>query len=409
MTIAYRRVLCKMCIRAPLWCYNSAIMRTRAVLSLGNFFCASHFFLVLYIVAPYLSTYIPQGLIGFVISSGALLTFVLFPFVPRIIRLIGARKLLLGIALGMFFLLLLLATGPGALSAITLIIFFCAVQPIIAYLLDLLLEGTIETEGETGRIRTAFITCGNMALVLAPLIVGLVLDGTDEYTRLFAVAAASLIPFFALFLTVRFPEKESPRFRNITDIAHSLLGDPDFCAVGCAQGLLQFFYHLAPFFVPLYLHTVLGIPWSDLGWIFFIMLLPFVLLEYPMGWLADRVFGDKEIMALGFLILGATFAALAFVTAATPLVYIAITLLLTRVGAVMVEASSEAHFFRRVSQKDADTIAVFRMMRPVGALAGPFVGSLILLSSSYSTLFFVLGIFIIFAGVLSALTIRDVR
>lgn len=383
-------------------------MRMRVVLSLGNFFCASQFFLVLYIIAPFLATHIREGLVGFVISGGALLALLLFPFVPRLIRYVGTKRLLMGIVFGVLAVLLLLAQSPSALGAIVLIILFCSVQPVIAYLLDLLLEATIVEEGTTGRIRTAFITCANIALILSPLIIGLVLNGTDDYTRLFLVAAASLIPFFVLFFSVRFPKGEAPEFKRIADVTRSLLNDPDFCAVGFAQAILQFFYHLAPFFIPLYLHNVLGIPWSDLGWIFFFMLLPFVLLEYPVGWLADRVFGDQEIMALGFLIMGATFAALAFVTADTPHILILITLVLTRVGAVMVEATSEAHFFRRVSQKDADAIAIFRMMRPVGALSGPFVGSLFLLGSTYSVLFFVLGIAIIFTGVLSALSIKDI-
>lgn len=385
------------------------LMPLRAALSLGNFFCALQFFLVLYVLAPFLATFMPAEATGLVIAAGSLLTLLSFPFVPRLVRAVGARSLFLVLLALSFTALVLLSFGPQLWSVVLLIAIFCAVQPLIAYLLDLLLEATVKAEEATGRLRTAFITCANLALVAAPLLVGFLLGSSNAYERLFLIAGLSLIPAFLLLCCVRIPKHASPHFASMRQVLTCLLKDKDVFAVGVANMTLQFFYHIAPFFVPLYLHNVLGIPWSELGWMFSVALIPFVVLEYPAGWLADRVFGDKEIMAIGFLFIGSAFAALAFVTEDTPMITLVITLLLSRIGAALTEATAESHFFRRVSEQDVDSVGIFRMLRPVAALAAPVVGSLFLVFTTYNVFFFVAGIGIVIVGIASALSIRDVR
>ena len=384
-------------------------MQPRLALSFGNFFAGAHFFLILYTSAPYLATMLPDEYIGLVFSLGAVLTLSVFPFIPALVRKLGAKKLALSAAVIGSCLTLGLAVDPGPVLAITLMALFYALAPIGAYFLDLLLEATTEHEGTTGRVRTLFITFGSMAVISSPLVIGFLLGTTELYTRVFLLSAASLAPFFLILLFARIPEGHPPVFAHIKDVAHCLLNDPDFKAVGIAYGALQFFYHLAPFFIPLYLHTQLGIPWSELGWIFAVMLLPFLVLEYPAGWLADHAWGDQEMMAIGFLVLGASLAAIGFISTGTPLVAVVIVLVLTRVGAALCEAMCETHFFRRVSERDANTVGVFRMMRPLGALAAPLVGSIVLIFTSYNVLFFVAGLSIIVIGVAAALSIKDVR
>ena len=41
----------------------------------------------------------------------------------------------------------------------------------------------------------------------------------------------------------------------------------------------------------------LGFTWEEIGQIFTIMLIPFVLVEYPAGWLADKYIGETEMMS----------------------------------------------------------------------------------------------------------------
>lgn len=384
-------------------------MKPRIALSIGNFFSAGQFFLALYVLTPYLSRYIPEAHTALVVAAGAAVSLVAFPYVPALLRRFGVKAVTLGYLGLSGASLLLLALDPTPALAIIFVALFCAYQPIIGYLLDLLLEATVANEAETGRVRTLFLTWGNVALVSAPVLIGLLLGDGEAYRNLFFMGAGSALVSVLILAQVKIVAQVSPTISHMKDVIHCLVGDRDFQAVAIAYATLQFMYHLAPFFVPLYLHNKLGIPWSELGPIFAIMLIPFIVLEYPAGYLADRFFGDREIMALGLLIMGTAFAATAFITPGTTLFAILMVLLVTRIGAAVAEATIESHFFRRVSVRDTSSVAVFRMIRPCAALVAPLAGAVILMTSSYSVLFFSTGILIIIFGVASALSIKDIR
>jgi hypothetical protein len=285
----------------------------------------------------------------------------------------------------------------------------CAISPVLAYQLDLLLEATVRSEQETGRIRTAFLTAGNIALLVSPLVIGTLLDGGDRYDRVFFIASLSLVPFILVMFGARLPQGHIPVTRNLGEAFRNAWNDTDLRAVAVSMFMLQLFYHLVPLYIPLYLHTVLGIPWSELGWVFALMLVPFVLIEYPAGILADTRLGDRTLLIAGFAITGLSFALIATITVQTSIIVILLILIATRVGAALVEAMVEGHFFRRVSEQDTGTVGVFRMMRPIGALIAPLAGSLFLLASTYQELFICMGLAITIIGMMVASAVRSFR
>src|SRR3989344_5625719 len=369
-------------------------MRRIAVLSIGNFFSAAHFFLIIYILAPYLATLMPAAVSGLAVSLGAVVTLIVFPTLPRLVRKYGPQKLGIFLAVLEMLILLALAANPTPLLAVLLAALACAVSPFIAYQLDLLLEATVTDEGSTGRMRTAFLTAGNIALVLAPIIVGILLDDDEQYGFVFLVAALTLVPFILVLTSGK-------------EACLCIARDTDLRAIAIAGAVLQIFFHIAPIYIPLYLHTALGIPWSELGWMFAVMLLPFVFLEYPAGWLADTRLGDRRLLAAGFVIMGLAIVATGLITVATPLGAIVLVLVISRIGAALVEAMVESHFFRRVSADDTDTVSAFRMLRPLGALLAPVIGSILLSVASYTTFFAVTGTGILLFGLWSVRMISD--
>ncbi len=383
-------------------------MHPRRVLSIGNFFSSMHFFLIVYVIGPYLATFLPANQTGLVVAAGAVGTLIAFPFMPRIAERYGIRKSAIVIASVIAVALLLLAGQPPFWLAAFCLALVCATTPFIQYLLDLLLEATGAAHGEIGRIRTLYITAGNTALILAPLLISLFLDGTNEYWRVFLVASLSLAPFITLFLFENLPEQPPRHHARLVESCLCLINKADIRAVITGNGVLQFFYHLAPLYIPLYLHSVLGMPWSQLGWMFAVMLLPFVLVEYPAGYIADKWLGEKELLIAGFAITGVSFALLAFVTPATSMWLLLAILVATRVGSALVEAMVEGHFFKRVSPDDANTITLYRMTRPVAALVAPVSASILLvLTGSYVVFFVAMGVLILIAGVGSTYFIID--
>lgn len=384
------------------------VMHPRIVLSVGNFFGAAHFFLVLYVAATYLADFMSDAQVGLVISSAAVLSLAAFPFMPSLVRRMGARRALVALSLAQAAIATVLTLPVSAPFAALGIIALVGLSPLAAFLLDLLLEAATPDEAESGMVRTTFLTVGSIALVCTPLLIGLLLGPAEAYERVFLAAAIVLTPLIALLAAERLPENSAPELGNFMATLACCVKNQDLRATTLAFLILQIFYTLAPLYIPLYLHEVLGIPWTELGWIFAVMLLPFVFVQFPAGYVADRWLGDKELLFGGFVVLGTSFALVSFISEETPLLLIALLLFLTRVGAALVEAMTDSHFFRRVSALDTETITLFRMMRPLGTLIAPLIGG-VLLVSGYPALFVVSGALIVAVGVMVTLPLVDVR
>lgn len=382
-------------------------MRPRVVLSLGNFFIGLRMAAVGYIVLPYLATLMPAAYAGLVITGGAILACIGFAFMPRLVKKYGEQQLVIVFAIAEVLMLLALAAHPVAAGGVLFVALSSAIMPFIAYQLDLLLEATVAKENTTGEVRNLFNTAWNVAAVAAPLIMGALLTNTEAYSRVFLAGAAFFAPFVVLFAVRKLPSGPPPKFSHIKDTLHCIAHDRDMAATTFGYFLLCLFYSWAPLYVPIYLHNALGIPWGNLGWIFSIMLLPFVLVEYPAGWMADKLLGDQEMMLGGFVITGIALASIGFITSGTALAAIAVVLFVSRVGVALVESMTEAHFFRRVDEQDVNSVSVFRVLWPISNIIGPAIGSIILIFGNYEFLFAFTGVFIAVAGVTVSLLIRD--
>ena len=168
--------------------------------------------------------------------------------------------------------------------------------------------------------------------------------------------------------------------------------------------VLEIFFAIMVIYTPIYLHSNLGFEWSELGVMFTIVLLPFVILEWPAGLLADRFFGEKEMMSVGFVLMG---GALLIMPYLGPVFLIwTLVLLLSRVGASLVEVMSESYFFKHVDGQDTRLISIYRLARPVGIVIGSALGAVVLNLVSFQTIFLVLAIIALF-GLKESLTLKD--
>lgn len=384
-------------------------MHPRTILSVGNFFLALFQALMGFILFPYLSTLMPVAYAGLVVASGALISLGIFPFLPRLVIRYGAQKMAFAFGVAEMISLFILAASPSVSAVVLLIIITITLQPFLSYELDLLVEATMTEMNTAGRIRTAFMTAWNIGTLIAPLLLGAILADSDIYNRVFLAAGAVLIPFIVLFSTEYISAGAPPTRTPIRDTVTCMLKNTDLAAVTFGHFLLYIFFIWAGFYVPVYLHTVLFIPWSTLGWMFTLMLLPYVLLEYPAGWIADRLLGDKEMMFAGFIFAGGALISLSVLTVPSPLVFIVAVLVISRIGAALVESTTEGHFFRRVSERDINSVSVFRGIWPLANLIGPLVGSVILFFGTYQLFFILTGGFIVIAGIISTLLIKDFR
>jgi MFS family permease len=386
---------------------KSSEMNSRTILFVGNFFFSIFTALTVYVTLPFLSSFMPETYTGLVVSAGGVLAIIVFPFLPRLVARYGAQQLALVFALVEMVTLLALAAAPSALAGALLVIVAIAVQPFISYELDLLLEASSTEQSMVGRVRTAFLTAWNFGALAAPLLLGALLANSNEYGRIFIAAAAILVPFVVLFAARSLPKGTPPHISHMQDTLVCISHDRDFFAVTFAHFLLYLFYIWAPLYVPVYLHTVLGIPWSELGWMFSVMLIPYALIEYPAGWIADRYLGDKKLMLAGFLIAGLALASFSVLSSSSSLAYVLFLLVSSRVGAALIESMTEGHFFRRITDQDINTMSIFRGIWPLANVIGPIVGSLILYYGSFQLFFLLTGGFTIIAGTIATLRIQD--
>lgn len=384
-------------------------MRPRNAIFIGNFFFSLFIGLITYILLPYISTFMPEAYAGLVITCGALVAVILFPFLPRFVHRYGAQRTVLVFAILEMFALGALAAAPGPFTAILIVAAAVMLQPLIAYELDILLETTVVEENTTGRVRAIFLTAWNIAALAAPLLVGALLARSDAYEHVFLAAAVALAPFIVLLTVRKLPRGIPPKISSLRNTLVRIMRDRDLAAVTFGHFLLYLFFVWAPFYTPMYLHIELGIPWSELGWVFSLMLLPYIFVQYPAGVLADRVLGDKELMVAGFILAGASFATIGFFTVSTPLLVIVAALFVSRIGAALVEGMTEGHFFRRMSEKDVNAISVFRGIWPFTEFVAPLIASAILIFGDFEMFFILTGGFIAVAGVVSALLIKDFR
>jgi MFS family permease len=384
-------------------------MQPRTILLIANFFFSLMTALTVYILLPYLSTLMPTIYIGIVVAGGGLVAVIFFPFLPRLVARYGAQKLALVFALTEMIILFLLAATPGVVTSVLLIVFMVALQPFLSYELDLLLEAASAGEKGVGRIRALFLTVWNAGTFVAPLLIGALLVNADTYSHIFIAAAAMSVPIVVLFTARRLPSDIPAEPTSMFDTIRCIFHTRDLVAVTFGHLVLWLFYVWAPLYTPIYLHTILGISWTTLSWIFSIMLIPYVLIEYPAGWIADRFLGDKYLMFTGFIIAGGALAAISFLKAdSSPLLILSI-LLLSRIGAALIESMTEGHFFRRVTLKDVNSVSIFRAAWPLAYVIAPLIGSSILFFGNYQLLFLLTGGFIALAGTIATTFIRDSR
>ena len=160
-------------------------------------------------------------------------------------------------------------------------------------------------------------------------------------------------------------------------------------------------------YTPIYLNQYIGFNWEKIGIIFTIMLLPYILFELPIGYLADWRFGEKEFLTAGFLITSLSTVAIVFIGSTNFILWI-IILFLTRVGASFIQISSESYFFKQVDDTNVNIISFFRNASPLAYIIAPLIATIFLTFFAYQYLFLALALIMLF-GLRYSLTLHDTK
>ncbi len=362
------------------------------------FFFSFHSYIFLYVQSSFINNFIPESALSLVYGIGAIISLITLFAVPKIFGHISDRKFtlwLIGIEALLCFVLALSNFAPFVITAFIL---QQALLPILAFGLDVLIEDSSKHRN-TGLIRGLAFTAANITLVASPLIAGYI-GSRFGFGPIFYLSNIFLIPFFIAVLSLR-RKMHEPTYHteSIIETIKKLLTNTnvrhrDIRLVFMINFLLQIFYTWMVIYSPLYLlHQ--GFNWDQIGVIFSIMLLPFLFFELPLGALADKYFGEKEFMVVGFIVLGVSTISLSFIHSPSVAIW-AFALFATRIGASFIEIMSETYFFKQIRHVDAPVISLFRFTRPLSLLIAPLLAAVTISLTGETSAFIVLGILMFF-------------
>lgn len=377
----------------------------------AGFFLTVHVAFAAYVNSTYLARFVGEEGVGLVYSASALATILAILFLTPILSRYGNLKTTSWLSAAALVVTATLGFTTQTPLVVGLFILYYVFGIIIRLDIDLYLE-SLSNNRDTGGIRGVFLTFANMAWLLSPILAGVVLDG-GRYWAVYLISALAMAPLIYLsnykLKPVSPPEKRKAHvFRLLKKLLFKPTGNyAEIRKILSVDLCLNIFFSVMVIYVPIYLNQHLGFDWTDLGVVFTVMLLPFVLFEYPLGRLADTKLGQKEILISGIVILITATAALSFIAGASLVVW-GVALFMTRVGAAAIESMKETHLFKKIDEKSGDVVSLSRLMIPSSYIAGPILASAYLAIFPYQYIFVALAGFMILS-LIPATTLKDTQ
>jgi MFS family permease len=255
----------------------------------------------------------------------------------------------------------------------------------------------------TGLVRGVYLTFINLAWVIAQAISGKILSNFT-FSSLYLLAFLIMATFF-IFASVGLKNIVDPKYDKVLawQSFKNFFRNKNLARAYKMNFLLQFFYVWMVIYTPIYLYAHLHFAWEEIATIFAIMLLPFVLIQFPLGRYSDKI-GEKKMLRLGFLAASLATFSLFFIVRHEVWIW-AIALFCTRIGAATIEVMSDVYFFKHIERENDEFIAVYRNTIPMSYIIAPFAAFIILrLVPSFNYIFLILGVLMLY-GVYLAGTI----
>ncbi len=337
-----------------------------------------------YIVSSYLKEVMGTDNVGVVYFVAYVIVLILLLNLHKIIYIFGKSFVLhVSILLKIISVVGLLMV-PVSFTGIWFLILYTIAGALSWTILSVILE-SFSVDNESGRIRGAHLSVSSAGFLLGPLVSAQLL-GKYSFDGVFFV---SLIVYVVIFIfSLVYIRKTNHKFQQkikVGELLKKVYKRKNIMRIYYVSFVLEFFYALMIIYVPIYLLEK-GFSWDQLGVAFTIMLIPFVLIQYPIGLIADKKTGEKEILLFSFFILGVSTLLFYFSDSKDIMVWTTI-LLLGRIGAALVEILRESYFFKRIDGNDVDIMDFFGTSRPVAFIVATACSSLILIFSSISVIF----------------------
>ena len=373
---------------------------------LAGFLFSINLALTSYVKSSFLKLFVNENYIGIIYAVASILTIIGLVEMPRLMSKHGNKNTsLFSLIISFISLLILAFSSNGTFVLPAFILYFVSSNIFIANL-DIFIEES-SNDKNVGKIRGFYLMIINMAWVIAQMVSGSIIE-KSSFGGIY-LFSAGLMALAMITIILFFGEFKDPQYKKMSlfKILQFFRKDKDILKIYFINLILKFFYAWMVIYTPIYLNEYLHFTWDTIGVIFTIMLLPFVILDLPLGRLSDKI-GEKKMLILGFVV-SALFTTLFAVTKKHDWVTIALILFGTRVGAAIIEIMSEIYFFKVVTSDKSDEISFFRNTSPISYIIAPLIAIPILIYiPHFSFIFFVLST-ILLVGLILSLRIKDLR
>lgn len=344
---------------------------------------------VLYIESDYFKTATgSENITYFYIIANLFALLIVFNW-HHLLRTFGKSKVyLFALAVKGIVILLLSLLSISRLSAWLLA--FYMILTLLTWLdIDILLE-TCSIDKVTGKIRGMFMTIVSAGYLISPIFAGYLVSRYG-FQSAFAVAFLIILVIFSISIwQLRNINHYHPRRIGFLELLSKVWKRKNVLRAYYLSFLLEFFYALMIIYTPLYLLN-LGFSWTEIGKMFTIMLVPFVIIQYPVGILVDRYFEERDLLKIAIVITAVATAAIFFISSKNFFVW-AMALLGTRIGASLFDVLKESYFFKRVDQRDVDIVNFFRTVRPMAYIIGPLIATPVVIFLHIKFIFPIIGL-----------------
>lgn len=359
----------------------------------------------IYMASSYFADVIQDTNVGFFYLAAYSGTLIIYFFLQPLIRFMGKARTLYLFLGSTILLAALLTRMTESYWSVPVLVLFMMASSVIWVIFDVLLE-SFSQDGFSGRIRGLYLTVMNLGILLAPFLATTTLHHKGYQGVFFVVLIGYMLLF--LFSIVAFRNDNAvhqPKI-NFWHAAKATFSSHALSRAYAIAFALNFFYAVMMIYMPLRLLAE-GFSWQQIGVIFTVMLLPFVFLQYPLGILADKKYGEKELLLASLLFSAAVTFFMGWIDSQELWLWASI-LFLSRIGIAAIEVLKDSYFYKQIDADDVAIIAFFRTTWPVANILGAAFSSSMLVFLPFQSVFFLMAA-ILSATFLLTLSLRDTK
>lgn len=359
--------------------------------------------ILLYVMSFYFKTATGTENVGIFYTVSYIIVLIILLNLHKLVWKIGKSNVFYFSLLAKIVLVFFLTLIPPSYLSILLLMGYIIFTSLEWTNLDVILE-SFSKDQLSGRIRGIHLTVFNLGFLLGPFISTKILEGLNFQGIFALILIFNAVAFSLALIGLRSVNHEFSQKLKVSEVVKKVFQRKDVMGIYYISFVLEFFFALMVIFTPLYLLDI-GFSWDKIGIIFTIMLVPFVLLQYPAGILADKKLGEKEMIIAALLIMAGSTLSVYFIQSLSVLVWGA-ALFATRIGAALIEILRDSYFYKKIDGHDVDLINFMRTSTPVAYILSTAMSTIFILVFSLKFAFILVAL-VVLSALYPAFKLRD--